>query len=75
MVRADVFDMVAMALSRFGPKPGTPFGGVQIVLVGDLYQLPPVVSEGEAAFFSTTYETRTSSRRTASAVTTSPPSR
>ena len=27
------------------------------MLVGDLYQLPPVVSEDEAAFFSTTYET------------------
>ena len=27
------------------------------MLVGDLYQLPPVVTEGEAGFFSTTYET------------------
>ncbi|BBZ43923.1 AAA family ATPase [Mycobacterium parmense] len=57
MVRADLFDMLAAALERFGLAPGTPFGGVQIVLVGDLYQLPPVVTEPEVEYFSTRYET------------------
>ena len=57
MVRADLFDMLVAALERFGPKPGTPFGGVQVVLVGDLLQLPPVVTDGEAEYFSTRYAT------------------
>lgn len=57
MVRADLFDMVGAALGRFGPHPGQPFGGVQVVLVGDLLQLPPVVKESESMFFSTRYDT------------------
>lgn len=57
MLRADVFDMIAVALERFGPDPTLPFGGVQLVLVGDLFQLPPVVTEAESPAFSSTYDT------------------
>lgn len=55
MVRADLLDCMAIALERFGPRPGQPFGGIQLILVGDLYQLPPVVTDAETEYFSTTY--------------------
>lgn len=46
MVRADLLDMVDTALKR-ARKSRASFGGVQTLLVGDLYQLPPVVTGRE----------------------------
>lgn len=50
MVRADLFDMMNLALQRLR-KNTRPFGGVQLVLVGDLLQLPPVVTDDESRLF------------------------
>ncbi len=57
MVRADLLDAVARFLELNGRAPGSPFGGVQMVFFGDLYQLPPVVSREERAIFEGFYET------------------
>ena len=51
MVRADLLDLMDAALRKWRRKPMVPFGGVQMVFVGDLLQLPPVVTEDEADAF------------------------
>jgi energy-coupling factor transporter ATP-binding protein EcfA2 len=57
MVRADLLDCVERFLSLNGPHPKKRFGGLQMVFIGDLYQLPPVVTSAERNVFSTQYET------------------
>jgi hypothetical protein len=58
MVRADLLDAMERFLRLNGPEPSLPFGGVQIVAVGDLYQLPPVISDPEEMrLFGEQYET------------------
>lgn len=56
MVRADLFDCIDRFLRLNGKNPQEPFGGVQIVVIGDLFQLPPVVGPGEGYIFETKYE-------------------
>lgn len=43
MVRADLFDAIDMFMRLNGKDSMKPFGGAQLFLFGDLYQLPPVV--------------------------------
>ncbi|MGE0741434.1 MAG: ATP-dependent RecD-like DNA helicase [Hyphomonadaceae bacterium] len=48
MLRADVLDAMNTHL-QIARKSSRPFGGVQMLLVGDFYQLPPVVRGDESA--------------------------
>ena len=50
MVRADLFEMIDLALQRVR-RNSLPFGGVQLILVGDLLQLPPVIDPEEADLY------------------------
>lgn len=47
MVRSDMVDGMDRCL-RMVFKTNMPFGGKQVIFVGDLFQLPPVVKEGSA---------------------------
>ena len=55
MVRADLLDCIDAFLRLNGRAPSLPFGGIQMVFIGDLYQLPPVVPPAEEAVFRTHY--------------------
>ena len=47
MVRADVLDAIDAVLRRYKYRKDQPFGGVQLVMIGDLFQLSPVVTRGD----------------------------
>jgi ATP-dependent exoDNAse (exonuclease V) alpha subunit len=54
MVRADVFEGIDHTL-RLARKNNAPFGGVQVCVIGDLFQLPPVVTNEEKEFYNQYY--------------------
>jgi GTPase SAR1 family protein len=55
MVRADLIDAIDYALRQYKDEEELPFGGVQLVMFGDLYQLPPVVTKEERNYMDLTY--------------------
>ncbi|HNF71110.1 MAG TPA: AAA family ATPase, partial [Chitinophagaceae bacterium] len=54
MLRSDTLDAMDWVLRTFRKNP-LPFGGVQCVFIGDLYQLPPVLKDQEKNLLSTHY--------------------
>lgn len=46
MLRADLLDAIDGTL-RYVRRNNNPFGGIQILFIGDMWQLPPVVKENE----------------------------
>ena len=47
MMRCDMLDAIDHVLRHFRRKLHLPFGGVQMIFIGDLFQLPPVVKNDE----------------------------
>ncbi|RXJ44444.1 helix-turn-helix domain-containing protein [Gelidibacter gilvus] len=56
MVRADVLDGIDKTLKRFRDRNKV-FGGVQVLMIGDLQQLSPVIRENEWQLLKTYYQT------------------
>ncbi|OQX78140.1 MAG: hypothetical protein B6D61_06125 [Bacteroidetes bacterium 4484_249] len=57
MVRADLLDGIDSTLRRFRNR-NIPFGGVQLLMIGDLQQLAPVVKEAEWSLLRKHYDTQ-----------------
>jgi nucleoside-triphosphatase THEP1 len=58
MVRVEILDILDQILRVFRRKMHLPFGGVQLILIGDPFQLPPVVKDQDWSILSSRYETR-----------------
>ncbi len=56
MVRADLLDAIDTTIRRF-KRNNKPFGGVQLLMIGDLQQLAPVVKDDEWSLLKSYYDT------------------
>lgn len=57
MVRADIIDFIDKILRVYSQNMREPFGGKQILLVGDVYQLEPVLKNDEREIINRFYST------------------
>lgn len=57
MVRADVIDAIDKLLRVYSGRSSVPFGGIQLLLVGDLFQLEPVVTADDRTILDRAYST------------------
>jgi len=58
MVRADILDAIDYFMRINGRERSLPFGGAQMIFIGDLFQLPPVISSDvEQQLFNFLYDT------------------
>jgi PIF1-like helicase/Helix-turn-helix domain/Helicase len=55
MVRCDLLDLIDTLL-RYARKSKKPFGGVQVLFIGDLFQLPPVAQNEEWSLLKPHYQ-------------------
>lgn len=64
MVRSDLLDAVDSVLRQYRKRHDLPFGGVQLLMIGDLQQLAPVVTPQEEHLLGQHYDTPFSSAAT-----------
>lgn len=57
MMRADILDAIDESLRLNMGNENEPFGGVQVALIGDLYQLPPIIDRESKDIYAQMYPT------------------
>ena len=58
MLRVDLLDCIDVVLRHVRRQRNTPFGGVQVLFIGDMNQLPPVIKPGEWSLLSKYYKSQ-----------------